>query len=190
MIETGRQFAGFLNKAQLLQSRVPWDAFLARSTNAICLYYKSNSGEEVYYYNFINLYPFINKIKEYPTRHHNIMHDKFVPFTDYFGTAKSSSQGHPGDLVHSEIECGHSEGYMVTKIYEIWHFEKNKKRTNPPNTSIMRNPDEFFEYLISANYKVSSLACMSWKQAKGCFMVSGNMNLFITCFTTTYICLK
>lgn len=67
---------------------MPRDALFGGRTNAIRLYYKLNSGEEIHYYDFTSFYPFVKKTKEYPIGHPDIVYDKFGPLANYFGIAK------------------------------------------------------------------------------------------------------
>ncbi|XP_065436103.1 uncharacterized protein LOC135979895 isoform X1 [Chrysemys picta bellii] len=308
MKETDRELADFLNRARLPQPLVPRDALFGGRTNAIRLYYKPNPGEEIHYYDFSSLYPFVNKTKEYPLGHPDIVYDKFGPLANYFGIAKvkvypprglffpllpvrvggklmfplcrtcaeteqretcthtDEERAILGTWCTVELNAAIAKGYAVAKIYEIWHFneksdklfseyiklhlrqkqeasgyptwctdeEKQNKyvsdfyqkegvhlrqhkirsnpakcqiaklflnslwgkfgqRSNLPNTSIVRDPNELLQYLFSPNYEVSSCefiddetACVSWKHAKERYSVSGNTNVFIACFTTAY----
>ncbi|CAM5131628.1 unnamed protein product [Natator depressus] len=82
---------------------------------------------------------------------------------------------------------------QIAKLFLNSLWGKFGQRINLPNTSIVRDPDELFQYLFSPNYEVSSCefiddetACVSWKHAKDRYSVSGNTNVFIACFTTAY----
>ncbi|KYO39819.1 hypothetical protein Y1Q_0006697 [Alligator mississippiensis] len=76
---------------------------------------------------------------------------------------------------------------------EVEVIAEERPRTNLPNTSIIKDPKEFFGYLISPAYEISSCdfiddeaVCMSWKHTKERYTVSDNTNIFIACFTTAY----
>lgn len=45
------------------------DALYRGRTNTICLYYKPQPTEQIHYYDFTSLYPFVNKTKQYPVGH-------------------------------------------------------------------------------------------------------------------------
>ncbi|XP_060550634.1 uncharacterized protein LOC117657823 [Pantherophis guttatus] len=66
----------------------PRDAFFGGRTNATCLYYKPKQGEQILYYDFTSLYPFVNKNKLYPTGHPEIIYQNFGDIKQYFGFAK------------------------------------------------------------------------------------------------------
>ena len=63
----------FLKDHHVPQPLDPRDAFFWGRTNAYSLYYKVKEGEEVHYYDFKSLYPFINKYGEYPVGHPEII---------------------------------------------------------------------------------------------------------------------
>ncbi|CAM5130676.1 unnamed protein product [Natator depressus] len=297
--ERNRQGACELFKpSPVPQPLMPRDALFGGRTNAIRLYYKPKPGEEIHYYDFTSLYPFVNKTKDYPIGHPDTVYDKFGPLANYFGIAKvkvypprglffpllpvrvggklmfplcrtcaetvqretcthtDEERAILGTWCTVELNAAIAKGYVVAKIYEIWHFnEKSDKlfseyiklhlrqkqeasgypswctdedkqnkyvndfyqkegvllrrheirlnpakrqiaklflnslwgkfgqRTNLPNTSIVRDPDELFQYLFSPNYEVSSCefiddetACVSWKHAKDRYSISGNTN--------------
>nr|XP_042696319.1 DNA polymerase-like [Chrysemys picta bellii] len=82
---------------------------------------------------------------------------------------------------------------QIAKLFLNSLWGKFGQRSNLPNTSIVRDPDELLQYLFSPNYEVSSCefiddetACVSWKHAEERYSVSGNTNVFIACFTTVY----
>ncbi|KAG8147234.1 putative DNA polymerase protein [Naja naja] len=66
----------------------PRDAFFGGRTNATCLYYKPKQGEQILYYDFTSLYPFVNKNKAYPIGHPEIIYQNFGDIKQYFGFAK------------------------------------------------------------------------------------------------------
>ncbi|XP_059577891.1 uncharacterized protein LOC132248570 [Alligator mississippiensis] len=307
LLETDGELADFLSRTPLPSPLVPRDALFGGRTNAICLYYQTKPGEQIHYYDFTSLYPFINKTKEYPIGHPEIIHDNFQPLLSYFGIArvrlypprslffpvlptrmngklmftlcrlcvetKQQKCDHTGEerallgtWCTPELNKAIAKGYRVAQIYEVWHIaeksstlfseyikmhlrqkqeasgypawctdlEKQERyvanflqkegvtlrpehikpnpakrqiaklflnslwgkfgqRTNLPNTSIVRDPEELFGYLFSPAYEISSCdfiddeaACVSWKHAKERYTVSGNTNIFIACFTTAY----
>ena len=47
----------------------PRDAVCGGRTNAIKLYHQTETDEDIDYYDFTSLYPYVNKNKEYPIGH-------------------------------------------------------------------------------------------------------------------------
>lgn len=78
----------FLMENKLPTPLNPRDAFFGGRTNATCLYYKPKAGEQILYYDFTSLYPFVNKNKEYPIGHPQIIYQNFGDIKQYFGIAK------------------------------------------------------------------------------------------------------
>ena len=78
----------FLTESQFPDPLNPRDALFGGRTNAITLYYKAHAGEEICYYDFTSLYPFVNATKMYPTGHPEIIQNNFSTLKDYFGFAK------------------------------------------------------------------------------------------------------
>ncbi|XP_042324842.1 uncharacterized protein LOC121931305 [Sceloporus undulatus] len=88
MLESDKNLRAFLSKNKLPIPLQPRDAFFGGRTNAVSLYYKAKHGEEIHYYDFTSLYPFVNKTKEYPIGHPSIIYKDFRPLSEYFGIAK------------------------------------------------------------------------------------------------------
>ena len=57
--------------------------------SVFCLYYKPKRGEQICYYDFTSLYPYVNKTKEYPLGHPKIIFENFKPVSAYFGLVKA-----------------------------------------------------------------------------------------------------
>ncbi|XP_043398255.1 uncharacterized protein LOC122464941 [Chelonia mydas] len=164
MKETDKELADLLNQAQL--PLLPRDALYGGRTNAFRLYYKPNPGEEIHSYDFTSLYPFVNKTKEYPIGHPDIIYDKFGPLANYFGITKvkvyplrslffpllpvrvggkllfllcrtcvdteqremcthtDEERAILGTWCTVELNTAIAKGYVVAKIYEMWHFNE------------------------------------------------------------------
>ena len=72
-----------------IESRLdPRNSFFGGRTNACRLHYKVQEGEKVKYVDFTSLYPFINKAKQYPVGHPEIITQDFKSIDEYFGVAK------------------------------------------------------------------------------------------------------
>ncbi|XP_035239706.1 uncharacterized protein LOC118208867 isoform X1 [Anguilla anguilla] len=67
----------------------PRDALFGGRTNALRLKYKVQEDEQIHYYDFTSLYPFVNKTKVYPTDHPTIIFRDFEPIENYFGLIKA-----------------------------------------------------------------------------------------------------
>lgn len=80
----------------------PRDAFFGRRTNAYSLYHKVQEGEEIHYYDFKSLYPFVNKYGEYPVGHLDILSQprlQDVLDRKFFGLIRCTVLP-PTDLLH------------------------------------------------------------------------------------------
>ena len=92
----------FLADLDLQPPLNPRASFYGGRTNATYLHYIAAPGEEIRYYDFTSLYPFVNKNKLYPTGHPRILlqHDIDINRMDqYFGIVKCSILP-PTDLYH------------------------------------------------------------------------------------------
>ncbi|XP_062828202.1 uncharacterized protein LOC134292300 [Anolis carolinensis] len=89
MVKTDLEVQAYLAKASFPEPLKPRDALFGGRTNAICLYYKPKDGESVKYYDFTSLYPYVNKTKEYPLGHPEIIYKDFKPLSNYFGLVKA-----------------------------------------------------------------------------------------------------
>ena len=78
----------FVNKLNIVSPLNPRDAFCGGRTNAIKLYHKTEAGEEIDYYDFTSLYPYVNKNKLYPIGHPEIIFEPEGNISQYFGIAK------------------------------------------------------------------------------------------------------
>ncbi|XP_032094416.1 uncharacterized protein LOC116523417 [Thamnophis elegans] len=88
MVEEDTSLKQFLVENKLPAPLNPRDAFFGGRTNATCLYYKPKPGEQILYYDFTSLYPFVNKTKEYPIGHPQIIYQNFGDIKQYFGLVK------------------------------------------------------------------------------------------------------
>ncbi|XP_019340259.2 uncharacterized protein LOC106737847 isoform X1 [Alligator mississippiensis] len=88
LLQSDRKLTDFLSRTQLPSPLVPRDALFGERAEAICLYYKTKPGEQIHYYNFTDLYPFVSRTKEYPVGHPEIIDNDFGPLSSYFGIAK------------------------------------------------------------------------------------------------------
>ena len=69
----------------------PRDAFCGGRTNAVKLYHLPDvdNGEELRYYDFTSLYPYLNKNGKYPIGHPTIVSQpEHTDITQFFGIAK------------------------------------------------------------------------------------------------------
>ena len=101
----------FLKTHRVPQPLDPRDAFFGGRTNAYCLYYKVQEGEEVHYYDFKSLYPFVNKNGEYPVGHPEILSNAKVEDVlarQYFGLIRCTVVP-PTDLLHPVLPYRCSE---------------------------------------------------------------------------------
>ncbi|KAG8147241.1 putative DNA polymerase protein, partial [Naja naja] len=88
MLKNNEGLKRFLAGRKLPTPLNPRDAFFGGRTNATCLYYKPKQGEQILYYDFTSLYPFVNKNKAYPIGHPEIIYQNFGDIKQYFGFAK------------------------------------------------------------------------------------------------------
>lgn len=79
----------YIDQLQLQDPLVPREAFFGGRTNAIRLYYQIAAGETIRYYDYTNLYPWVNKTGRYPISHpHVIYAPQSTDLSAYFGLAK------------------------------------------------------------------------------------------------------
>ncbi|XP_053117502.1 uncharacterized protein LOC128329802 isoform X3 [Hemicordylus capensis] len=82
---------------------------------------------------------------------------------------------------------------QIAKLFLNSLWGKFAQRSNLPRTSIVKSPNELFQYLFSDSYEVSmceflddDTCCVSWKDAKERIVPPGHTNVFLACFTTAY----
>ena len=73
----------FVNKLDIVAPLNPHDAFCGGRTNAIKLYHQAEADEEIDYYNYTSLYPYVNKNAVYPQK--VIQRSSFNQDTPTFG---------------------------------------------------------------------------------------------------------
>ena len=81
----------FVEALDLVEPLEPRDAFYGGRTNAIQLYHKASEdlGEQIKYYDFTSLYPWVNKNGKYPLGHPIIVSQPgHTDITQFFGLAK------------------------------------------------------------------------------------------------------
>ncbi|XP_051782587.1 uncharacterized protein LOC127527551 [Erpetoichthys calabaricus] len=82
----------FLKHCNFPQRIQPRDSLFGGRTNAIKLYHKAVGPEQIHYYDFTSLYPFVNKTKTYPVGHPTIIFQQFGDLRQYFGLIKATVQ--------------------------------------------------------------------------------------------------
>ena len=87
-LATDENLQAFVETLDVTERMDPRDSFFGGRTNACKLHYKVNDGEKVKYVDFTSLYPFINKAKQYPVGHPEIITKDFKDINEYFGIAK------------------------------------------------------------------------------------------------------
>ena len=79
----------FVEKLAIVTPLNPKDAFCGGRTNAVKLYYHIEEEEEISYYDYTSLYPYVNKNSEYPLGHPEIIFQPgHTDISRYFGIAQ------------------------------------------------------------------------------------------------------
>jgi len=87
-LKTNLKLKEYVESLDLVDRLNPRDSFFGGRTNALKLHYLAQPHEEVRYADFTSLYPYVNKYKEYPVGHPQILTRDFEPLDHYFGLAK------------------------------------------------------------------------------------------------------
>ena len=103
-----------MDQLNIVEPPNPRDAFCGGQTNAVKLYHHVKKGEEINYYDYTSLYPFVNKNGEYPVGHPEIIFQPdHTDISRFFGLAKCT----------------------VLPLYELYHpvlpLRQNDKLTFP-----------------------------------------------------------
>eukprot|EP00057_Strongylocentrotus_purpuratus_P033052 XP_789947.2 PREDICTED: uncharacterized protein LOC585011 [Strongylocentrotus purpuratus] len=125
----------------------PRDSFFGGRTDGCSLYYKAQPDEQILYYDFTSLYPYINKFGKYPVGHPRILHSNFPPVDQIFGLIQCEITP-PRNLYHpvlpyrssdkltfplcgacadalNQKQCTHSDSER--KLKGVWVSEELKK---------------------------------------------------------------
>uniref|UniRef100_A0ABM5FV71 DNA-directed DNA polymerase n=1 Tax=Pogona vitticeps TaxID=103695 RepID=A0ABM5FV71_9SAUR len=89
MVRSDSAVKNYLASADFPEPLVPREALFGGRTNAIRLYYRAKPEEQILYYDFTSLYPYVNKTKEYPLGHPKIIFENFEHVSAYFGFVKA-----------------------------------------------------------------------------------------------------
>ena len=98
----------FVNKLNIVAPLNPRDAFCGGQTNGIKLYHQTEADEDINYYDFTSLYPYVNKNKEYPIGHPEIIFEPEGDISQYFGIAKCTVLP-PYELYHPVLPLRHND---------------------------------------------------------------------------------
>ena len=99
----------FVNKLDIVAPLNPRDAFCGGRTNAIKLYHLTEADGEIDYYDFTSLYPWVNKNKDYPIGHPDIIFEPgHTDISQYFGIAKCTVLP-PYGLYHPVLPLRHND---------------------------------------------------------------------------------
>lgn len=83
--------AAYVKSLDLVEPLNPCDAFCGGRTNAVKLYHRADGdqGETINYYDYMSLYPYVNKNGVYPIRHPEIISQPgHTDISRFFGIAK------------------------------------------------------------------------------------------------------
>ena len=89
-VKTNPDFPSFLQTLKLVEPLDPRDAFFGGRTNAVKLHHEVDqaNGEKIKYIDVTFLYPWVNKIQEYPVSHpHVLVNPADYDIRHYFGMA-------------------------------------------------------------------------------------------------------
>jgi len=151
-LKTNLKLKEYVESLDLVDRLNRRDSFFGGRTNALKLHYLSQPDEEVRYVDLTSLYPYVNKYKEYPVGHPQILTRDFEPLDHYFGLAKVKGKlKFPLCRKCADLECqtectcsdddralvgtwclpeilkALEKGYTLVKIYEIYHFDQTTK---------------------------------------------------------------
>jgi len=99
----------FVKQLDIVPPLNPRDASCGGRTNAIKLYHKTKADEEIDYYDFTSLYPYINKNKVYPIGHPDIIFEPgHKDIFQYFGLAQCTVLP-PYKLYHPVLPLRHND---------------------------------------------------------------------------------
>ena len=95
MVNEDETLQQFVNSVEIEPCLKPRDALFGGRTNAAKLYYKCNSDEKIHYYDFTSLYPYVQKVKEYPVGIPQIITENLSnDIRNYFGIVKCKTSAH------------------------------------------------------------------------------------------------
>ncbi|KAG8139604.1 hypothetical protein E2320_002366 [Naja naja] len=168
-------------------------AFFGGRTNATCLYYKPKQGEQILYYDFTSLYPFVNKNKAYPIGHPEIIYQNFGDIKQYFGfkvkvypprastfrchTSRgkiNEASGYPDWCKTEEdkdamFDYKKNGGPIMPQIAKLFLNSLGQigQSTNHLTTMVVTEPEELFMYLFCpCEFVDDEAAVLTWKAAK------------------------
>ncbi|XP_021357356.1 uncharacterized protein LOC110452922 [Mizuhopecten yessoensis] len=116
----------FLDSLDLTTRLDPRDSFFGGRTDALKLHHVVHDDEEILYVDFTSLYPYVDKYCEYPTGHPQIITADFHPLDNYFG--EDEERAILGTWCTPELKKAVKMGYVVLKIYEVYHFQDSSKQ--------------------------------------------------------------
>ena len=91
------EVADYVGSLHLQPPLQPREAFFGGRTNAVQLHRTADQGEEIRYYDYTSLYPWVNKNARYPVGHPEFIYaPDTVDFHPYFGFAKCTMLPPPG----------------------------------------------------------------------------------------------
>ena len=92
--------AAFVAGLNITERLNPRDAFFGGRTNAAKLYHAVSNTEQIKYFDFTSLYPYVNKYSVYPIKHPEVLlNPENQNIQDYFGIAKCVVRA-PKQLYH------------------------------------------------------------------------------------------
>ena len=88
MVKNDMEIQDFVNSFELIDQIKPRDAFFGGRTESFILHFEAASHQQIKYYDFCSLYPFIQKTEMLPTGHPKIITHDFGDLQNYFGLIK------------------------------------------------------------------------------------------------------
>ena len=116
----------FVNQLDIVAPLNPRDAFCGGRTNAIKLYHQTEADEEIDYFDYTSLYPYVNKNTEYPVGHPNmIFQPGHVDISQYFGIAQCTML-RPPELYHPVLPLRQNDKLTFPLCRSCVEQEMNK----------------------------------------------------------------
>ena len=88
LLKSDPEMKAYIDSLTIQSPLDPRQSFFGGRTNATCLYYEAKAGEKIKYVDFCSLYPWVNKYREYPLFHPEIITQDFEDVHNYFGLIK------------------------------------------------------------------------------------------------------
>jgi hypothetical protein len=183
-LKNDKNFSEIITQNEEIFKINPRDALYGGRVNAVKLYYEVKNNEKMRYYDFMSLYPSVEKYKKFPLGHPKIITENFKSIDNYFGICLLDISP-PRNLFFPVLPI-RLNGKLIFTLCNKCAQDQIQKCDHEESERMLRGTwttCEIFESL-KQNYKIKKILCVWHWESEACIETNNGLfdsyvNLFL-----------